>query len=93
MADWNEDYDGEYDPAYDEQYDDGYDDGYDDDDDETATVRCGNCGIEVYEDAPQCPECGSYITNSTSPLAWLPQWVVVCGVIGMLLTAIALVMG
>lgn len=48
----------------------------DDSDDVTVTVRCPNCGTDVYEDAEQCPTCGEYVSFSTSvwqgkPLPWV----------------------
>jgi uncharacterized paraquat-inducible protein A len=33
------------------------------DDDPAETVPCPSCHAEVYEDAPQCPECGHYISR------------------------------
>ena len=33
------------------------------DDDSTQTIICAACGDEVYEDSPQCPVCGHYITG------------------------------
>ena len=33
------------------------------DDGETQTVRCPACGVEIYEDAPQCTVCGHYVTR------------------------------
>ena len=41
-------------------YDDDYDDAFEDE----TTIECPNCGSSVYEDAPQCPSCGEYITHS-----------------------------
>jgi ribosomal protein S27AE len=62
----------------------------DDSDDVTATVRCPNCGTDVYEDAEQCPKCGEYVEFSTS--AWdgksLP-WVMV-GLAGIVAVILAL---
>ena len=46
----------------------------DDSDDVTATVRCPNCGTDVYEDAEQCPKCGeSWTIHATgvSEVGWL----------------------
>jgi len=50
-----------------------YDDEFDDDDDipsedvaDEATICCPACGMEIYEDSPQCPHCGEYVTSSTS---------------------------
>ena len=55
-------------------------DDYEDDeyslDDESETLPCPQCGAEVYEDAEQCPACGTYVTFSSHPLkgrslAWI----------------------
>lgn len=79
--------------------DDDYDDYRDDDygiddygDDESPTVTCSQCGREVYEDAAMCPGCGAYITRSTHPFAGRPQWFVIVGVLGIILTMLALVL-
>lgn len=68
-----------------EYYDDDYDDGYDDD--EAETVACPACGVDVYEDAEQCPSCGEYITAASSTgYLWRdrPVWWVVLGAAGIL---------
>lgn len=41
-----------------------YPDEPDYDEDEELYVKCEECGADVYEDAPNCPECGHYITES-----------------------------
>ena len=53
------------------------------DDDEAETVECPECGCDVYEDAEQCPACGSYIVHSHAYL-WKnrPLWWIVLGAIG-----------
>lgn len=66
----------------------------DPDDDEgsedvTETVRCPNCGADVYEDAEQCPRCGEYVEFSTSvwqdkPLPWV--MVGLAGIVAVILT-------
>lgn len=58
-------------------------------DDSTETIRCPDCGADVYEDAEQCPECGEYIEFSTS--AWQDRplpWVMVglAGIVAVILT-------
>jgi predicted nucleic acid-binding Zn ribbon protein len=43
--------------------DDDDDESYPDgvyDDDGPPTVECRKCGDEIYEDADQCPHCGTY---------------------------------
>ncbi len=55
------------------------------DDDDDFTMDCPQCGREIYDDAPQCPYCGHYITASGSNTqfpAWI-KWVVVLTVLGM----------
>lgn len=73
--------DSEYpDPDYDDEYDD-----------ETETVRCPNCGTDVYEDAEQCPVCGEYVTLSTSAWEGKPfPWVLIglAGIIAVILTLV-----
>lgn len=67
------------------EFDDEYpEDGYDDDDGESLTFPCSNCGADVYEDAPQCPVCGEYVTRSSSATAGMPTWMLVLGVLGVL---------
>jgi len=53
-----------------------------DDDDETSTLRCPECGADVYEDAVRCPVCGNYITHSTSVWHGRPGWWVLLGLLG-----------
>ncbi|NIP85066.1 MAG: hypothetical protein GTO03_05690 [Planctomycetales bacterium] len=52
--------------------DDDAEDGYDDEGLDADTVPCPQCGADVYEDAPQCPACGNYITyhHQLAPLWW-----------------------
>ena len=28
------------------------------------TIECPKCGEAIYDDAPQCPHCGQYITSA-----------------------------
>ncbi len=37
------------------------------DDLETELITCSNCGESIYEEAVECPYCGSYV-ESTTPL-------------------------
>ncbi len=41
------------------------------DDDFVDTVRCPECGREVYEESPSCPGCGYFIlaTDRRGPMA------------------------
>lgn len=43
--------------------------------DGAGTVRCQNCGTEVYEDASQCPTCGDYILPSKQESGF-PKWMI-----------------
>lgn len=47
-------------------------------DDEAAYVSCPHCGAEVYEDAPYCPRCETYLTREDAPADRKPTWVWVC---------------
>lgn len=76
---------------------DGWDDDSDgdwgdDDDAPSETVRCPNCGADVYEDAEQCPGCGEYIVRGGGRPAWegKPVWWIVLGVIGVIATILFL---
>ena len=59
-------------------------------DDTDYTFPCPECGAEVYEEAVQCPKCGSYITFDTSPWAGKPTWWVAMGIVGIIAVIIAL---
>lgn len=62
-----------------------------DDDDDTATVTCAACGAEIYEDAPQCPVCGEYVTASRGT-HWegRPVWWIALGLLGIIAVIYAL---
>ena len=81
MNDWSDDGDPYDDEPYGEDWHDG---------DETETVSCPSCGADVYEDAPACPVCGEYVTAVRSPLAGMPRWFAVLGVLGTLLVIVTL---
>ena len=49
---------------------------YDDEGLESDTLSCPTCGREVYEDAEQCPACGTYMTHR-SQLSPLWRWTAV----------------
>lgn len=74
---------------WDDEYDE-YGDSDTDFDDETGTITCQECGAEVYEDAPMCPRCGAYVTRSTHPFVGRPNWFVALGVLGIIVTILAL---
>ena len=50
--------------------------------DDVETLACPACGERIYEEAPQCPHCGEYVTHSTSPLIGRPWWFVLFGIVG-----------
>lgn len=56
----------------------------DSDDDEAELMPCPKCGVDVYEDAPQCPLCGEYIVRSTSPWSGRPWWWIAVGLAGIM---------
>lgn len=60
------------------------------DDDSTELVACVNCGAEVYEDAPACPECGHWLTPDTHPLRGRSWWWVVLGLLGIAAVILAM---
>ena len=35
---------------------------------EPDTIRCPECGADVYDDAVQCPTCGTYLDGGHQPL-------------------------
>jgi DNA-directed RNA polymerase subunit RPC12/RpoP len=66
------------------------DDEYPDDDETTATVTCPECGAEVYEDAVQCPVCGSYVTYYRRVWTGRPIWWIVLALLGVVATIVVL---
>ncbi len=79
--------------TYDPQFSDDWSDDEDTDDwsddvdavDDDATlemVACPECGEPIYEEAEQCPACGSYVVHGTSRFGGQPPWWVVLGFIG-----------
>jgi hypothetical protein len=59
---------------------------YPDADDESAegtpTQSCPMCGIDLDEDALQCPLCGQHLTRPSSAWSGRPAWWIVLGVLG-----------
>ena len=58
----------------DEEYPDDADAFDEIEDDSTQTICCPACQSEIYEDAPQCPICGHFITahdRSSQPWWWI----------------------
>lgn len=61
------------------------------DDDSAETITCPQCGGNVYEDAPQCPACGEWITPSSGALAGRPLWFVAGGLMGVAAVIVVLI--
>jgi hypothetical protein len=55
---------------------------WEDDDSDTLTVACPKCGMDVYEDAEQCPLCGEWMTRSLRGWEGKPAWWIVLGLLG-----------
>jgi hypothetical protein len=85
-----------FDEPYDELGDDEFpgEDEFDNDqfdDDASLTVPCPECGAEIYEDAVQCPVCGSYVTHAGRNLwSGRPTWWIAVGLLGILATILML---
>ena len=71
--------------------DDDYDDV--DDDPDSELVACPECGDDVYEDAQQCPLCGTYIVHHYNPWSQRPLWWIALGLLGIIAVTIALTWG
>ena len=53
------------------------------DDGPSETVPCPECGTAVYEDAFQCPVCGSYLSHQpSSPWSGRSIWWILLGLLG-----------
>ena len=81
------------DPWFEESGDELDDDEFPDDDfddDSTETAPCPHCGAEVYEEAVQCPVCGTYLTSRGGVWAGRPRWWIVLAVFGVVATILAL---
>ena len=84
---------GGHDPWFEEPGDELDDDELADDDfddDSTETVPCPHCGAEIYEEAVQCPVCGTYVTFRTGVWVGRPRWWIVLAVLGAVATVLAL---
>jgi len=53
--------------------------------DETETICCPNCQEEIYEEAAQCPYCGSYVLEEQFPSK--PPWVILTAILLLVLMA------
>lgn len=46
-------------------------------DDDGNTLLCPHCRVPVYDQAEQCPYCGTYLTEEDSAPRHKPLWIVV----------------
>jgi hypothetical protein len=58
--------------------------------DATPTQSCPMCGVDIYEDAVQCPLCGQYLTRTSSAWNGRPGWWVLLGLLGILAVVLTL---
>jgi hypothetical protein len=80
----------------DEDVDDDYDsDDCDGDDpgEPGLTRECPRCGADIYEDAEQCPLCGTWLTAETSPWKGRAWWWVALGIAGIVAIVVVLALG
>ena len=49
----------------------------DDEGDDESTVPCPFCRREMFEDSPQCPSCGEYVSAADFARNGRPRWVLV----------------
>ena len=72
------------------QWDDDDDYG---DDEEDPTILCPYCRAEIWEEAPQCPECGEYLSleDRQARHEWQPRWIVLTALMLLLLIALGIV--
>ncbi len=73
------------------QWDD--DEDFADEDDEEPTILCPYCRAEMWEEAPQCPECGEYLSveDRQARHEWQPRWIVLTALMLLLLIALGIV--
>ncbi|MFM7206892.1 MAG: DUF983 domain-containing protein [Planctomycetaceae bacterium] len=53
----------------------------DDDDDSEHTAPCPSCRREIFEDSPNCPHCGHYLTTEDVASGSKPLWVVITAIV------------
>lgn len=74
MSPLEDDDDEHWDDDDDHWEDDEFDEG--DDSENEPTVLCPYCRKEMFEDSPQCPSCGQYISAEDQPGPRKPLWVI-----------------
>lgn len=47
------------------------------DEDGESTIPCPYCQREIFEDSPQCPHCGQYISKEDAPAGRRPWWIII----------------
>lgn len=59
-------------------------------DSEDWTIPCPHCGEEIYEDAPQCPHCQTYLSpeDFRRPRPWWLVVVILLTLAGLLLATL-----
>jgi hypothetical protein len=62
-------------------------------DDEEMTIPCPKCGAEVFDDAEQCPACGSYLIHDTRVWSGKSIWWIALGLLGIIAVILALAFG
>ena len=55
-------------------------------DEDEPTIPCPYCRREIFEDSPQCPHCGQYISEEDAPAARRPWWIIVGVLLCLLVT-------
>ena len=55
----------------------------DEDGDEETTIPCPYCRRPIYEDAPRCPHCGTYLSEEDAPPARKPWWILLGVLLGL----------
>lgn len=75
---------------WDDEEDDLVDDGDDGDDEEEPTIHCPYCRAEIWEEAPQCPECGEYLSleDRQARHEWRPRWIILTAILLLMLIAL-----
>ena len=54
--------------------------------DDESTIPCPYCRREIFEDSPQCPHCGQYISEEDAPAARRPWWIILGVLLCLLVT-------
>ena len=65
-----------------DDWDEEWDEPEEDDDSPAEVLPCPACGIDVYEDADQCPACGEYIVHGSRVWEQKPWWWILLGLAG-----------